>query len=476
MEIQFSKGTVILSICFICVSYLFYTYSEDQDLPDERYVIDSWTKLVNLPPNQFKRLAVGINSNIDVIVSGTELLNTLHISPAKRKDHATINNIGQLQEAFAYFFAKGGAAERPFTDKAEYQRIIQAAETLGHVEHYIGGNAGLMAYTASNLFPDLKILFAGPVGPLLESLMPKTLEIPSSCKIARDEVHLIMEYKVGEKWGDAEASVATRFIATYDESNSKSLMLEPFFESLKAFKPDLILLSGLNILDGQTPEFFQQRLEKLITLSKEVPSTTPIHLELASMANKNFVKEIVEKVVPNVDSLGLNEQELVFSSKALNGPHSDHLDGDSGQPDIHKISDIMLWMLKSYGRSPKSPTARLTRVHFHSLTFHIVAVAEGTWSNVDEAAAAGAQVAGLQACDVAQLQSDIVELKIPRKFHLYSGDVERELDPRSPVMQWQKDGYMFVFSPVLVCKRPVKTVGLGDAISATGLVYSQFSK
>ena len=53
-----------------------------------------------------------------------------------------------------------------------------------------------------------------------------------------------MEYKVGEKWGDAEATVATRFITSYDVSNSKSLMLEPFFESIKTFNPDLIAISG----------------------------------------------------------------------------------------------------------------------------------------------------------------------------------------------------------------------------------------
>ena len=78
--------------------------------------------------------------------------------------------------------------------------------------------------------------------------MPKTLEIPLRCKQPADEVHLIMEYKVGEQWGDATASVATRFITSYDEINSKLLMMEPFFESMKEFNPDLIVLSGITII------------------------------------------------------------------------------------------------------------------------------------------------------------------------------------------------------------------------------------
>lgn len=134
----------------------------------------------------------------------------------------------------------------------------------------------------------------------------------------------------------------------------------------------------------------------------------------------------------------------------------------------------MLWLLENYGRSSKSPTARLTRIHFHSLTYHIVAVVESEWSNVAKAVAAGTQIAGLQACDVPQLNETLVELKIPLRFKLHSDDMERDFDAKNPVYSWRKNGYLFVFSPVLVCKNPVKTVGLGDAISATGLMFSQY--
>lgn len=177
-------------------------------------------------------------------------------------------------------------------------------------------------------------------------------------------------------------------------------------------------------------------------------------------------------MVPNVSSLGLNEEEITFSSTVADGPHQET--GHHGQPEIHKISDIMLWLLENYGRSSKSPTARLTRIHFHSLTYHIVAVVESEWSNVAKAVAAGTQIAGLQACDVPQLNETLVELKIPLRFKLHSDDMERDFDAKNPVYSWRKNGYLFVFSPVLVCKNPVKTVGLGDAISATGLMFSQY--
>lgn len=62
------------------------------------------------------------------------LLKTLSISPGDKKNHDVLNNLTELQETFAYYFAKGSAAERAFSDQPVYQKIIQAAQTLNKVE------------------------------------------------------------------------------------------------------------------------------------------------------------------------------------------------------------------------------------------------------------------------------------------------------------------------------------------------------
>ena len=50
----------------------------------------------------------------------------------------------------------------------------------------------------------------------------------------------------------------------------------------------------------------------------------------------------------------------------------------------------------------------------------------------------------------------------------------------SPIASWMRDdganGVVFIYTPVLVCKFPLHTVGVDDAISATALLYSQFYK
>ncbi|RUS71928.1 hypothetical protein EGW08_020303 [Elysia chlorotica] len=416
-----------------------------------------------------------INSNLDIIVPGVDLLKALNISPGRKQNHESIANLEQLQETFSQYLARGSAAERPFMDRTLYGDIIKTAETLEQTEYFVGGNAALIAIKASQLFPSLKVHFVGAVGPKLKPLMPKAIDLDPACLVTQDEVHLIMEYQVKEVWGDATAPVANRFVTSFDETNLHMKMLEPFFKVVQSADFDLMVLSGLHMMDALPADLFAKRMDQFVRLLRDAPKSTTSHLELASMANADFVKQIVEKVLPNIDSLGLNEQELVFASKSCGGPHADLFDRENhGQPDIHKISDILLWVMKRFGRSAGSkPESRLSRIHFHSLTYHIMAVSGETWSNSASAVAAGAQIAGLQACDTAELRADLLDLKFPATFSLFSGDAERKLDPQKSVISWEKDNVRFVLSPVLVCKKPMKTVGLGDAISATGLMFSQ---
>ena len=42
----------------------------------------------------------------------------------------------------------------------------------------------------------------------------------------------------------------------------------------------------------------------------KIPRDVPVHLELASIGDAELMKQIVSIVVPYVDSLGINEQEL----------------------------------------------------------------------------------------------------------------------------------------------------------------------
>ena len=300
------------------------------------------------------------------------------------------------------------------------------------------------------------------------------MTVPEACFQKNDEIHLIMEYKTGDRWGPATAPCANRFIMSHDVGNGRLSALETFFSALNDFQPNLIVLSGLHLLEEQEESFWKERIETLVKRLKEISPYIPIHLELASTANKTFLAAIAESVFPWVDSIGLNEQELLALCQASEGPHRIHDDRNT-QPEIGVIADQVHWLLKRFG--VRSST-RLTRVHFHSLTFHMLGIVEGTWTNSLSAVGGAARMAGRRACNVLAIDPGKVELKIPRAFlrSVEDAQLRREpivYDPREPVSQWSRGNLKFFFSPVLVCKKPLKTVGLGDAISATGLQYSE---
>lgn len=174
-----------------------------------------------------------------------------------------------------------------------------------------------------------------------------------------------------------------------------------------------------------------------------------------------------------MDSIGLNEQELLFLSQAASGPHAS-LTSWSGVPDVGIVSDILFWILKEHGRSPKK-ASDLTRIHFHTLAYHVLATVDGYWANQVAAVAAGARVAGRQACATQTIDANRVFLKAPLEFATSKMEEGSRvsLNPGEPVSKWDRDGITFYYTPVLVCKDPLRTVGLGDAISAEGLLYSE---
>ncbi|XP_050652291.1 ADP-dependent glucokinase isoform X3 [Macaca thibetana thibetana] len=278
----------------------------------------------------------------------------------------------------------------------------------------------------------------------------------------------------GEEWGQLKAPHANRFIFSHDLSNGAMNMLEVFVSSLEEFQPDLVVLSGLHMMEGQSKELQRKRLLEVVTSISDIPTGIPVHLELASMTNRELMSSIVhQQVFPAVTSLGLNEQELLFLTQSASGPHSS-LSSWNGVPDVGMVSDILFWILKEHGRS-KSRASDLTRIHFHTLVYHILATVDGHWANQLAAVAAGARVAGTQACATETIDTSRVSLRAPQEFMTSHSEAGSRivLNPNKPVVEWHREGISFHFTPVLVCKDPIRTVGLGDAISAEGLFYSE---
>ncbi|PIO74251.1 hypothetical protein TELCIR_03741, partial [Teladorsagia circumcincta] len=231
-----------------------------------------------------------------------------------------------------------------------------------------------------------------------------------------------------------------------------TVVMEMFFKAIAQFKPDLIIISGIHTLEFQNKEM---RLEKLRMIRRnllQISSKTPIHFELGSLADATFMFDILHRIIPHVDSLGINEQELAFLSHVAGGPHMEEYPVQAGTVHAHKVVEMLDWLLRTFGRDRMNPNSknygyRLQRIHFQCLTYQMVARMETDMLEVRTA------------------PSFILDKKLGKMYHFHA---------HNPIASWMRDQVLFIFTPVLVCKFPMKTVGVDDAISTTGLLYSQF--
>ena len=289
---------------------------------------------------------------------------------------------------------------------------------------------------------------------------------------------MILEYPQGEEWGGVSATCANRVIYSHDLANSKMVALEDFQPSLESFGPELVILSGAHLLDGQTESFWKKRLSDIEQLLESLPLSLPVHWELATIGDLTFFHSLAQSIFTRTDSLGMNEQELLSVAKAAKAEGFD-FSKIPAKPGVEDVSDLLHWLMQVYGAG-HAPGSRLTRVHFHSLTFHIIGTVKGgPWRNSRAAVAAGTRVAGLQACDVTSFHPAKFELRIPPSFALSRSDptlsqTRVSFSPSAPALTWSRENVDYYFSPVLVCRKPLKTVGLGDAISSFALLHSEF--
>lgn len=341
-----------------------------------------------------------------------------------------------------------------------------------HLWRYIFGVSYLLL-----LLCLLKVLLVAPVGRRLKDHLPDAILIPTFTNDSQEEVHMILEYSSGDTWGEVSSYCSNRVIFSHDVSNSKMVALESVKNAMYNFSPDFVVLSGAHLLEGQKKEFWEHRLKDITTLL-EVLSRVPVHWELATVGDAQFLQEMSRALFPRVDSLGLNEQELLMAARVASAPFN--FDVIPKKPGIEWVSDLLHWFMMTYS-SVGSLNSALTRVHLHSLSFHLICTVEGgPWTNSKEAVMAGASTAGLQACESENFTSAAFTIINPEQFSISMTDILLSetfvMTSSNGWTMWSREGLNYYFSPVLVCKNPTRTVGLGDAISALGILYSQFVK
>ena len=469
-----------------------------------------------IDPPEGKRIAVGWNTNVDLVVNGVEVVKDFPAPlDANRGDVTAIKTMPDFFNAFAYWFEKGAAAERFVSSPELFQKIVELASTKSSRSQFkTGGNAALMATALADLSCKCDVLLGGAVGPELRLLLSSNIrtvaeEVKAGAGRQRkhashpsmkdneetaDAVHLILEYQKGESWGGLTSPRANRFIVVHDEYNSHMRGLESMgpvvrHESEQDGPFKAFIASGLNQLEPLQAGIREVRLQAVWGQLKAINTKTPIHLELASMADRSFLRRMFDTLVVYGNSLGLNEEELAMLYEVLGGTYvetaakatartftKDMLTGKV--PDPRAVGLAIDYVLAHADTLPPWANRRITRVHFHCLAFHIIAIRLNAktsyWTPmIDSAVAQGAVAAVLKACghELLEFEESHIELIAPMSFTVPDGTMVM-VDADEPVGVWVDGAIRYFYAPVPVCNAPKNTVGLGDAISANGLAYS----
>jgi ADP-dependent glucokinase len=456
------------------------------------------------PRRREARVVLGFNVCVDAVVDALGLLEALGLSPPQSEsewgDHAAVGSLAELRAVFALHLSRAAGGERAVTSAAAFGEIERALERVPHVSK-LGGNAAIMAQVLAEDWGFEHVLVGGQVGPVARRLLPAgvtSVGLPSgahelggaSIAVRQDELHVIMEYERGAAWGvgtgRATAQRANRFIVSRDLSNAAMASMEPLGERVAAQRADIMVASGLHMLDGMDAGFRRARLAAAARHFDAVPRATRLHFELAGVGDPQLLRAILDAALPRVDSLGLNEQELAATARALALAAPRVCDEIAATvPPPVAVAAALEALLRRAAAEARQASAgadagslragrSLTRVHFHSFAFHIIAqtaAGDAAWPHAASAVAAGSVKASERACNSTLLQGHDLTLHLAQ-LALPNGTVAT-LTGEAPVVEWRTDDNLvrFVLAPVLACNRVVQTVGLGDSISASAIAY-----
>ena len=509
------------------------------------------------------RVAVFFNGCVDLVTAALPVLDAAvpesEVSTPPGANVEVITTGSELVASFRDAFESGAACERVVRNGALFAKLRAAAEAVDAVET-TGGNAALISNRLA--IDGSSVLLGAPVGASLrKKLHSRVKPIYLGNAGGSDDIHLILEYAAGEVWTQrpaaSKAPRANRFIVTEPAPSLDGEALGDFIAQARAFRPQLVVLSGIHLLEAMSDERREGELAKaegaVAALRANDDGVVPmIHLELASLAGLDFMEAIGERMLRALrcESLGLNEQELAHAFVALRGNVSTlptpaasgakegklnplklvrslksgaqrlvaaaraKLGGGGGGgaegaaavegaaeesrrgvyaarlnaseagrldaltsklPNLDAVVAALLHVFDFAGTS-------LGRVHFHSLAYHVIAVRsshEAQWPDAAAAAARGSVATTIQACGdeaapdaVRALHGDDLELLYrPLSGATVRGVKLPPIDAASPVAEWTdtQSGVRFALAPVLVCKKPVRTVGLGDTISGAAM-------
>jgi ADP-dependent phosphofructokinase/glucokinase len=259
-----------------------------------------------------------------------------------------------------------------------------------------------------------------------------------------------------------------RFIATYDDINTELTITPEFEEYSREHVKDMdgAIISGFNQLQKSYSDGsgYSERFEKAHSQLKDWKALNPdlpIHVELGHFMSMEMGVSIFNELAGTVDSIGMNEDELVMLSE-LHGVPLDMI----RKMDACAILDACVRCASSTG---------LKKIILHTRDFMMSIFAEGASSPVREVGSmqfgvmcAAAFAASGKLPERSQLGDSVSGLVRSEEGTMQASKLQELIDGEESEggICGEYRGYSVCILPTIICEKPVSTVGLGDTVSS----------
>lgn len=466
---KISIGSVV-SVIIIASAYFYNQYQASLYLSKLEDTLKGLLKeelSVSIDPGT--KVAIGFGSCQDIIVQSKEVV---FDQPPKIPEHFySVSNKEEFLKVLAYYYRHGAAAERFISNSSFFSELVALAKQAPSARYHIGGNAPVMA----NRFvkEGCEVLLGAQLSKSLASQFSPKVTI-SGPFIEEDDIHLLLEYPAGQRWGSHIPPRANRFIVHNDHQNPQLASFDYFVKKLDGYNPDLLVVGGLQMMDNfpMSQTSLLEQLEKVRDLMKNQPDNIPVHFEMASYSDESLLRSLVDKVIPYSDSLGMNEQELPNLYQILKYGNVSLI--SESRPRIAVILDGMREIFKLLqGIKETNGRRKLTRLHVHTLAFQAIMTDKSSvWKNTKAAAAKSSLTAHRHTCGSDTIDVKKAKLIMDDAFTTSMNSDARRVpfDAKDPISCWDEDKVRVCIAPVLVCTEVMQTGGGGDNISSAGLV------
>jgi len=276
--------------------------------------------------DKLKGVFLLFNSNIDKIKYVDDELKRL--AKSQKSHPRQLKEISSVDDLFSSVLFAMKTCE-PLELMVDAATSDWMSKNISANKKRMGGQAGIMANFLSsigiNAIVYTPLLSKEQCSLFNEDVLLLTdsgLKHPS--KAEREDakkINWVFEYYRGDTLSGIKAKENCRFIAS---SRPDEFRIGKF-DTKAVNKADCVIVSGFQGIkekykDGET---YKEQFEKAAAILKRIRKMgKPIHIELASTKNAALRKCIIEKIIPPVDSIGMDEMELADTLLEVGGKKS----------------------------------------------------------------------------------------------------------------------------------------------------------